>query len=112
MTTLKSKVPTLGRTARAPDATGWAYTQRGSRHERGYGAEWDRLVQHIRARDRDICQECIRTGHSPIGTYSAVDHRVPRFEGGTDDESNLQVICKPHHDAKTAAESARARGQS
>ena len=110
LTTLKTRVQTLGRTARAPDATGWAYTQRGSRHERGYGDDWYRLVQRIRARDCDLCQECIRTGHVPLGTYSAVDHKVPRSEGGTDDDGNLEVICKPHHTAKTALESARARG--
>ncbi len=110
LSTLKPRIQTLGRTARPVDATGWAYTQRGSRHERGYGAEWDKLVKRIRARDRDVCQHCIRTGHLPLGYYSAVDHRVPKSEGGTDEESNLEVICKPHHDVKTAAESARARG--
>ena len=110
MTTLKSRVQTLGHTPRAEGAPGWAATQRGSRHERGYGTEWDKTVKRIRARDRDLCQECIRTAHMPLGTYSAVDHKVPKFEGGTDDDSNCEVICKPHHDAKTARESARARG--
>jgi 5-methylcytosine-specific restriction protein A len=109
--TLKARVQTLGRTPRAEGAPGWAATQRGSRHERGYGTAWDKAVKRIRARDHDLCQECIRTGHMPLGQYSAVDHKVPRFEGGSDDDANLEVICKPHHTAKTAAESARASGR-
>lgn len=110
LTALKPRVQTLGHTARPADGSGWAATQRGSRHERGYGSAWDAAVKRIRARDHDLCQECIRTKHWPLGTYSAVDHRTPKSEGGTDDDSNLQVICKDHHDAKTARESARARG--
>lgn len=35
------------------------------------------------------------------------DHVVPAAEGGTDDISNGQGLCKPCHDAKTAAERAR-----
>lgn len=96
--------------ARPEGVPGWLVTQRGSRHERGYGAAWERAVKRIRARDRDVCQECLRSGALPVGSYSAVDHKVPKFEGGSDDDSNLEVICKPHHDAKTARESARARG--
>jgi 5-methylcytosine-specific restriction enzyme A len=110
LTTLKPRVQTMGKVARATDAPGWAATQRGSRHARGYGTEWDKAVKRIRARDSDTCQQCVRTGHMPLGSYSAVDHKVPRFEGGSDDDTNLEVICKPHHDAKTALESARARG--
>jgi 5-methylcytosine-specific restriction endonuclease McrA len=44
-----------------------------------------------------------------IETATDVDHVVPRFEGGTDDQSNLQSLCSYHHDRKTQEESARAR---
>jgi 5-methylcytosine-specific restriction protein A len=33
-----------------------------------------------------------------------IDHRIPREQGGSNDDSNLQPLCKPCHDAKSAAE--------
>lgn len=36
-----------------------------------------------------------------------VDHIVPHAEGGTDEDSNLEAICGPHHKAKTAEEAKR-----
>lgn len=39
-----------------------------------------------------------------------VDHKLPKFEGGTDDDENLQAICVTCHQAKTAAEARRGRG--
>lgn len=39
----------------------------------------------------------------------AVDHIVPKAEGGTDEDENLQAICKRCHKLKTEAESLRAR---
>ncbi|MGY6240757.1 HNH endonuclease (plasmid) [Burkholderia ambifaria] len=36
---------------------------------------------------------------------------MSKAEGGTDEHTNLQSICKPCHDAKTAAEGARGRGR-
>lgn len=43
---------------------------------------------------------------------ASVDHVVPKAEGGTDDDDNLQSICEPCHAVKTAQESARARSRS
>jgi 5-methylcytosine-specific restriction protein A len=37
----------------------------------------------------------------------AVDHIVPKAEGGNDDEGNLQTICRACHAAKTADEARR-----
>jgi 5-methylcytosine-specific restriction endonuclease McrA len=41
---------------------------------------------------------------APASASEEVDHIVPKKQGGTDDESNLQSLCKPHHSAKTARE--------
>ncbi|WP_354398290.1 HNH endonuclease signature motif containing protein [Variovorax sp. OAS795] len=50
---------------------------------------------------------------SPARTTAAeqVDHILSLAEGGKDDESNLQSLCIPCHEAKTKAESARARSR-
>lgn len=80
----------------------------GSRHDRGYGAEWVKTRQHIIARDNGLCQPCLRNGRPT--PFHAVDHIKPKAEGGTDDHDNLECICRPCHDAKTMAEAARAQG--
>lgn len=82
---------------------GWSTDRRGSAAERGYGAQWQRLVKRIRERDCDLCQPCVRRG-GPIGTYAAIDHIVNKQQGGSDDDTNLQVICSQCHKAKTACE--------
>lgn len=97
LTTLKPRVQLLHK----PAGT-WQDERRGSSTERGYGAEWQRTVKRIRARDADLCQPCVRRGE--IGFYAAVDHIAPKSRGGSDADSNLQVICGPCHKAKTAQE--------
>lgn len=88
-------------------AGAFADRRRGSRHERGYGTAWDKQRKRILQRDGGICQACL-PGAVHAGTE--VDHRIPKAEGGTDDDSNLQTICRVAHKAKTAAEAARGRG--
>lgn len=89
-------------------AGSFADSRRGSRQSRGYGKAWDALRERIKQRDHGICQPCMRDGHVHQG--NEVDHRVPKSQGGTDDESNLQTICAPRHRAKTANEAAQGRG--
>jgi len=84
----------------------WSRT---SRHVRGYGHQWDKLRQRILSRDNHLCQECLRGGKVTAGNQ--VDHITPKAKRGTDDESNLQCLCKPCHDAKTERESAEAQGR-
>lgn len=79
-----------------------------SRHERGYGWAWEKLRKVVLARDCGLCQPCSIADRVTPGNI--VDHIVPKAEGGTDDLENLQVICKPCHVRKTAAESARGGG--
>lgn len=88
-------------------ATSWTTEGRASRHERGYGKEWDRLRKQILRRDGGLCLTCLREG-ATTAAY-AVDHVIPKAEGGTDDETNLASICRPHHQAKSAAEAKRGR---
>ncbi|MBX3634018.1 MAG: HNH endonuclease [Rubrivivax sp.] len=80
----------------------FADARRGSRHERGYGSAWDRKRKRILARDHGICQIGRRQGLIHPGTE--VDHIVPRAQGGTDDDGNLQTACTACHRAKTQAE--------
>ncbi|MCR5864663.1 HNH endonuclease [Aquincola sp. J276] len=88
-------------------AGAFADRRRGSRHERGYGTAWDKQRKRILQRDAGICQACL-PGAVHAGTE--VDHRVPKAEGGSDDDANLQTICRAAHQEKTAAEAARGRG--
>lgn len=88
--------------------------RRGSRHERGYGSAWDKRRERILRRDCGLCQECLRNGVvTSVGDkpYSAFcDHIVPKAEGGTDDDANLQTLCRSCHTAKTDREKLRGRG--
>lgn len=83
-------------------AGAFADRSRGTRQERGYGAAWERQRARILERDGGLCQPCLRHGLVHVG--KDVDHVVPRQRGGTEDDSNLQTICRPVHKAKTAAE--------
>jgi 5-methylcytosine-specific restriction protein A len=75
--------------------------------KRGWAGVKDR--ERIRARDCGLCQQCRRDGKTTIG--HPVDHIVPLWKGGSDDDSNKETLCTPCHDAKTAREAAeRARG--
>lgn len=86
----------------------FADVRRGSRHERGYGAEWVRIRERIMVRDCGLCQPCMRARR--VTAAHAVDHIVPKSQGGGDDDNNLQAICNPCHSEKTAGEALAARG--
>ena len=79
-------------------------------HQRTRGRKWRKIRERIFARDKHLCQPCRRKGKTTLAII--VDHIVALFEGGTDDEENLESSCKPCSDAKTAQESARAQGRS
>lgn len=94
-----------GRCPAHPQINRFADKRRGTRQQRGYGGEWDRVRLVILKRDAGLCQPCMTRGVLTIG--KAVDHIVPKAEGGTDDEGNLQTICKACHVVKTAEEARR-----
>lgn len=71
--------------------------------KRGSAGVLDRM--RIRQRDQGLCQECVRQGRPGPGWL--VDHIVPLWEGGSDEDENKQTLCRPCHDAKSAAEAKR-----
>lgn len=82
--------------------------RRGSASERGYGYAWTIQRARILRRDCGLCQPCQQAGR--VSPARQVDHIVPKADGGTDDDSNLQAICLACHQVKTAREAARGRG--
>jgi len=52
------------------------------------------------------CRECKRL---LLPGEMIRDHIIPMSEGGTDEESNIQPLCKKCNNKKTQAESIRAR---
>jgi len=75
---------------------------RGNRHQRGYGNAWDKIRPIILRRDNYLCQTCDRAGRTTAANI--VDHIISKKNGGTDEHSNLEVICKPCHAVKTRQE--------
>lgn len=88
-----------------------AWADKGSRHARGYGAQWDKLRKQVLKRDNYLCQECLREGRlTPLCVKPrdhAVDHIETKAKGGTDAMTNLQSLCAPCHDRKTARDEGR-----
>lgn len=84
-------------------------TWAGASPNRTRGRKWMAIRQRILTRDRFICCECKRKG--TIRPADKVDHITPLSKGGTDDEDNLESLCNPCHDTKTAREAAEAQGR-
>jgi 5-methylcytosine-specific restriction endonuclease McrA len=61
--------------------------------ETGSTSRWRKIRQRIINRDRGLCQQCGNEGDS-------VDHIVPRSQGGTDDDENLQLLCRTCNSSK------------
>lgn len=88
-------MPTAPRSFRAEERKRDQY--RGTKQQRGYGGEWERISKTIR-QEFPVCQVC---NNAPSVD---VDHIVP-FIGLKDplrtDKSNLQAICRKCHNLKT-----------
>ena len=49
-----------------------------------------------------ICAKCLETGEDRAAVE--IDHIIPLWKGGPDDETNIQGLCVDHHKEKSAAE--------
>jgi 5-methylcytosine-specific restriction protein A len=56
-----------------------------------------------------LCRECAKHGLVTMATIR--DHIKNLGEGGTDDDDNVQPLCGPCHDVKTAEEARRGVGR-
>lgn len=92
----------------AGQSSGWAKTSKGKTTERGYGWAWQKRRERILLRDCGLCQVCRKEGR--VKEATDVDHIVQKADGGTDDDDNLQSICRDCHKAKTAADRGRGWG--
>ena len=98
-----------------PDAPVWA---KPIKKDSGRGGRpWRRKRELIFKRDNFLCQICLQndvlTAVSLSGADAGVcDHIMALAHGGSDDNSNLQTICKSCDKTKSHAESMRGRGGS
>ena len=83
--------------------TKWERHQQGkSSAQRGYGSAWRKLRQRVFERDHGLCQQCLRDGR--VSAATDCDHIISKAKGGTDEMSNLQMLCRACHKAKTGSE--------
>ena len=61
--------------------------------DNGSTSKWRKIRQRIVERDGGVCQMCGMEGDS-------VDHIVPRSQGGTDEDYNLQLLCTSCNSSK------------
>lgn len=84
-----------------------------SRQSRGYGSEWTKIRARIVARDKELCQACVRADRVAVGRE--VDHIVCKAEAArrgwtqaqVDADTNLELLCVPCHKAKTARDNGK-----
>jgi 5-methylcytosine-specific restriction protein A len=76
--------------------------------ERKRGSAGVKDRDRIKRRDKGMCVQCLAAGRVSIGRV--VDHRVPLWAGGSDEDENKQLLCDLCHDAKTAGEAKQRAG--
>jgi 5-methylcytosine-specific restriction protein A len=76
--------------------------------ERKRGSTGVKDRNKIKKRDNGLCVLCLAMGRVSAGRV--VDHRIPLWDGGSDEDENKQTLCHPCHDAKTAQEAAQRAG--
>lgn len=59
-----------------------------------------RRLRHLR--ENPLCVECLKLGRTRVAVE--LDHVVPLHKGGSNDDDNLQGLCRPCHSAKSAQE--------
>lgn len=73
-------------------------------NDRGYDHHWRKLRKQVLA-EQPVCQAC----HVRVSTEC--DHIVPKSQGGTNERTNLQGLCRECHQSKTLSEAAEAQGR-
>lgn len=102
LTTLKPKLATLDtRQVKTLDTKAGAT-------EMERGRAWMAKRQRVALAHGYRCQGCNRVW---LPHRDQIDHRIPREQGGSNDESNLQPLCDDCHKAKTAAEAKTRSGR-
>lgn len=90
-------MPTAPRTFRSAERRKEREQYRGTKQDRGYGGEWERISRLKRA-ECPVCEVC----HNAVAVD--VDHIIP-FNGSDDPKrtewQNLQSICRACHNDKT-----------
>ncbi len=66
------------------------------------GSRWIKIKKIYERHHPRLCVECDRQGK--VGNGDELDHIIPLWAGGTNDEHNLQWLCVTHHKEKTAKE--------
>lgn len=80
-----------------------ASAPRAAGHQRqARGRTWRVIRDRVLQRDCGLCQECRRNDR--LRAACEVDHILPVWKGGTDDDANLESLCHDCHAKKTAAE--------
>ena len=74
----------------------------GSAGKRVTGRRGMKDRERIKRRDLGLCQACYAKGILTEGTQ--VDHIVPLSAGGSDDDSNKQLLCTACHKVKSASD--------
>jgi len=75
--------------------------ERGSSTRRGYGYEW-RKIRDAFLQKHPWCSDLFGDHCGQLIRATQADHVIPKSQGGTDDESNLDPKCDHCHDKKTA----------
>lgn len=86
-----------------------------SRQERGYDSQWEKVRKVVIARDKGLCQMCLKEGRVTKGRD--VDHKIPKAEAKrrgwtreqTDHPDQLWLLCPPCHLAKTEQEQGKTK---
>lgn len=84
------------RKAKPVQAVRWYDDRRVSSTQRGYGYKWQQFRKEY-LRRHPYCCKCGKP-------TTDIDHILPRAKGGSDDERNLQPLCKRCHNMKTGRE--------
>ena len=69
--------------------------------ERGYGAEHQRMREHLKA-TVILCEACRAATPPRVRIGEIADHILPLAKGGTGDRLNYQWLCRPCAAAKDA----------